>query len=180
MSMWPRDGTNHPKPHPKGITMPGISDLIATIEVELEACQKRAAKTLKERELIITQAQQEGRSNLTEEEDERIEQLRANHDAEKESEKGIRAKLATANEVKAESDENEKKAREVKSTGVRKPAYDGVARVSAPRSGPTAPTPTPTARRSPWTSCAPRRATSWPPTGSPATWRRSGSSVRST
>jgi hypothetical protein len=109
--------------------MPGISDLIATIEVELEACQKRAAKTLKERELIITQAQQEGRSNLTEEEDERIEQLRANHDAEKESEKGIRAKLATANEVKAESDENEKKAREVKSTGVRKPAYDGVARV---------------------------------------------------
>jgi phage head maturation protease len=115
--------------HPKGITMPGISDLIATIEVELEACQKRAAKTLKERELIITQAQQEGRSNLTEEEDERIEQLRANHDAEKESEKGIRAKLATANEVKAESDENEKKAREVKSTGVRKPAYDGVARV---------------------------------------------------
>jgi len=109
--------------------MPGITDLIATIEVELEACQKRAAKTLKERELIITQAQQEGRSNLTPEEDERIEQLRAQHDAEKDSEKGIRAKLATANEVKAESDENEKKAREVKPTGVRKPSYDGVARV---------------------------------------------------
>ena len=109
--------------------MPGINDLIATIEVELEACQKRAAKTLKERELIITQAQQEGRSNLTEEEDERIETLRDQHDAEKESEKGIRAKLATANEVKAESDENEKKAREVKPTGARKPAYDGVARV---------------------------------------------------
>jgi hypothetical protein len=109
--------------------MPGITDLIATIEVELEACQKRAAKTLKERELIITLAQQEGRSNLTNEEDERIEQLRAQHDAEKESEKGIRAKLATANEVKAEADENEKKAREFKPTGVRKPAYDGVARV---------------------------------------------------
>jgi hypothetical protein len=158
--------------------MPGIADLIATIEVELEACQKRAAKTLKERELIITQAQQEGRSNLTEEEDDRIEQLRANHDAEKESEKGIRAKLATANEVKAESDENEKKAREVKSTGVRKPSYDG-SPVSARRSGPTAPTPTPTVRvhdgrpprpifgRHPWLR-----------TGSPATWLRSGSSGR--
>jgi hypothetical protein len=109
--------------------MPGIADLIATIEVELEACQKRAAKTLKERELIITQAQQEGRSNLREDEDERIEQLREQHDMEKESEKGIRAKLATAIEVKAESDENEKAAREVKATGARRPSYDGVARV---------------------------------------------------
>jgi hypothetical protein len=160
--------------------MPGITDLIATIEVELEACQKRAAKTLKERELIITQAQQEGRSNLTEEEDDRIEAAaRQQHDAEKESEKGIRAKLATANEVKAESDENEKKAREVKSTGVRKPSYDG-SRVSARRSGPTAPTPTVTARVRAGRSPQPPRATTWPLTGFPATWRRSVSSGRST
>lgn len=111
--------------------MPGIDDLIATIEVELEACQKRAAKTLKERELIITQAQQEGRSNLTDEEDERIDQLRAQHDAEKEAETGIRAKLATAQEVKAESAENDRKARQTEATGARRPAYDGVARVTS-------------------------------------------------
>jgi len=111
------------------MTMPGMTDLIAAIEVELEACQMRRAKSLKERELIINVAQQEGRSNLTPEEDERIEQLREQHEAEKAAEKGIRAKLATAKEVAEESAENEKAARDIKATGVRKPAYDGVARV---------------------------------------------------
>jgi hypothetical protein len=109
--------------------MPGMTDLIAAIEVELEACQMRRAKTMKERELIITVAQQEGRSNLTEEEDERIDALREQHDKEKKAEAGIRAKLATAQEVAAESAENERAAKETKATDVRKPAYDGVARV---------------------------------------------------
>jgi hypothetical protein len=103
--------------------MPGINDLIATIEVELEACQKRQAKSLKERELIITLAQQEGRSNLTADEDTRIEELRAQHDGEKDSEKGIRAKLATAQEVAAESAENDKKAREITRTEVLPPRH---------------------------------------------------------
>lgn len=109
--------------------MPGIKDLIASVEVELEACEKRRAKTLKERELIIATAQQEGRSNLTPEEDERIEELRAQHDAEKESEKGIRAKLATAQEVLEEETARERAQKETTRTEVKRPAYDGVARV---------------------------------------------------
>jgi hypothetical protein len=111
--------------------MPGnIQDLIASIEVELEACQKRAAKTLKERELILTQIQSEGRSNATEEEDQRIEQLRDAHATEKSNEKGIHAKLASANQVAVEVAENEEAARDTKPTGVRKPTNrDGVARI---------------------------------------------------
>lgn len=109
--------------------MPGMTDLIASIEVELEACQKRRAKTMKERELIITVAQQEGRSNLTTEEDERIDALREQHEKEKQAETGIKAKLATAREVAAEVAENEKAAADVKPTDARKPSYDGVARV---------------------------------------------------
>jgi hypothetical protein len=112
--------------------MPGIQDLIASIEVELEACQKRQSKSLKERELIIAKAQQEGRANLTQEEDDRIEELRTQHETEREHEKGIKVKLATANEVAAESEENEKAARETTKTDTRKPTtYDGVARVGS-------------------------------------------------
>jgi hypothetical protein len=56
--------------------MGDINDLIAGIEVELEACQKRQAKTLKEREFILAKVQQDGRSNLTDEEQTRNEELR--------------------------------------------------------------------------------------------------------
>jgi hypothetical protein len=111
--------------------MPGIQDLIASIEVELEACEKRATKTLKERELIITKAQQEGRSNLTDEEDERIQQLREAHDAEKEAEKGIRGKLATVNEMAAEEAERVKAQRDVKPAATRPAAREGTARVGS-------------------------------------------------
>jgi len=112
--------------------MPGITDLIAAIEVELEACQKRAAKSLKERELIITAAQQEGRSNLTEEEDQRIDQLRDVHATEKSNEKGIRAKLVSANQVAAEQAENDEAARDTKPTGVKRPTNrDGAAKVGS-------------------------------------------------
>jgi hypothetical protein len=109
--------------------MSGIQDLIAKIEVELEACEKRAAKTLKERELIITTAQREGRSNLTDEEEARIAELRDQHDAEKENAKGIKAKLATTQEIQAEEVAREKAQKETTRTEARKPAYDGVARV---------------------------------------------------
>jgi hypothetical protein len=109
--------------------MPGIADLIATIEVELEACQKRAAKSLKEREYILAKVQQEGRSTLTEEEDKRVAELRDQHTAEKENEQGIRAKLATANEILGEEESRAKAEKETKPTGATRKAYDQVARV---------------------------------------------------
>jgi hypothetical protein len=112
--------------------MPAITDLIASMEVELEACQKRAAKSLKEREYILAKVQQEGRTAATEEEDTRIGELRDIYAAEQDNEKAIRAKLAQANEIEAEQAENDKAARETKPTGVRKATNrDGPAKVGS-------------------------------------------------
>jgi hypothetical protein len=112
--------------------MPAITDLIASMEVELEACQKRAAKSLKEREYILAKVQQEGRTAATEEEDTRIAELRDVYAAEQDNEKAIRAKLAQANEIEAEQAENDKAARETKPTGVRKATNrDGAAKVGS-------------------------------------------------
>ncbi|MEV4059719.1 hypothetical protein [Nonomuraea dietziae] len=108
-----------------------IDDLIASIEVELEAAQKRAAKTIKETELILAKAQQEGRSHLTEEESERVEELKTNRTKAKDDIEGAKRKLAEANEVKAEELERDEKQREIKPTSTRKPAYDRVARVGS-------------------------------------------------
>jgi HK97 family phage major capsid protein len=101
-----------------------IDDLIASIEVELEAAQKRASKTIKETELILAKAQQEGRSHLTEEEAERVEELKQARVKAKDDIEGAKRKLAEANEVKAEEMEREEKQREISPTGVRAQGRD--------------------------------------------------------
>lgn len=112
--------------------MPTINDLIASIEVELEAAQKRASKHLKEAELILATAQKEGRSNLTEEEGARVEELRDLRTKVRAEIKGIQAKLDNAREVQTEEADSERQRSEsVKETGARKPAYDQVARVGS-------------------------------------------------
>jgi HK97 family phage major capsid protein len=111
--------------------MPGIDDLIASIEVEREAAEKRYSKTLKETELILAKAQQEGRSHLTEEEGARIEELKANREQAKSDIEGAKRKLADANEVKTEEMERDERSREIKPTEARKPAYDKVLRVGS-------------------------------------------------
>jgi hypothetical protein len=108
-----------------------VTDLVASIEVELEACKMRAAKSLKERELILTVAQRDGRNNLTDEETERVEVLRDQLEAEKANEKGIKAKLANALEIQAEEVERERAQKETARTEVRRPSYDNVARVGS-------------------------------------------------
>ncbi len=55
--------------------MATIDELIASIEVEHEAAIKRRDKASAEAKAILSLASQEGRSNLTAEEDERIAQL---------------------------------------------------------------------------------------------------------
>lgn len=110
--------------------MPGtIDDLIAAIEVELEAAQKRLKKCGAEVQLILDKAQQDGRSALTVEEDERVAELFAARDQARSDIAGIENKLANANKIKTEEMEREAKAREVRATETRKPAYDQVARV---------------------------------------------------
>lgn len=111
--------------------MPTMNDLIASIEVELEAAQRREAKNIKEAELILQKAQQEGRSNVTEEEGARIEELRDERAKLKDEIRGIKGKLADANEIKLEEEARTKEAAESNPTSVRKPAYDQVARVGS-------------------------------------------------
>jgi hypothetical protein len=110
--------------------MPGtIDDLIASIEVELEAAHKRRKKTGAEVQLILDKAQQDGRSALTVEEDERVAELFAARDQAKNDITGIENKLANANKIKTEEMERVEQARTVEPTQTRKPAYDRVARV---------------------------------------------------
>ncbi|MGC9538508.1 hypothetical protein [Streptomyces sp. UG1] len=110
--------------------MPGtIDDLIASIEVELEAAHKRQKKCGAEIQLILDKAQQDGRSNLSAEEDQRVAELFATRDQAKNDITGIENKLANANKIKAEEMEREAKQKESRATETRKPAYDKVARV---------------------------------------------------
>src|ERR1044072_4838348 len=97
--------------------MPGtIDDLIASIEVELEAAQKRLKKCGAEVQLILDKAQQDGRSNLTAEEDERVAELFAARDQARNDIAGIENKLATTNKLKVEEQEREAKQKESRAT----------------------------------------------------------------
>jgi hypothetical protein len=107
----------------------GIDDLIASIEVELEAAKKRRTKCAKEVELILAKAQQDGRSNLTAEEDDRVAELFAARDQAKTDIEGIERKLENATKIKAEEMERQAEAKKVTPTEARRPAYDQVARV---------------------------------------------------
>lgn len=110
--------------------MPGtIDDLIASIEVELEAAKKRGKKCGAEIQLILDKAQQDGRSNLDPEEDQRIAELFAARDQSKNDISGIENKLANASKIKTEEMERQAEAKKTSPTQARKPAYDQVARV---------------------------------------------------
>jgi hypothetical protein len=108
-----------------------IDELIASIEVELEAAHKRRDKAIAEAKAILSLASQEGRANLTAEEDERVAQLFVARDGAKADADGIQRKLANATKIKAEELENHRAAQESTPTpnANRMPAYDQVARV---------------------------------------------------
>ena len=109
--------------------MSGIKDLIASIEVEKEAAEKRRTKCRKEAELILAKAQQDGRSNLTEEEDTRIAELEVARDQAKKDIEGIERKLENARTIEREEVERDEQQRKAEPTTTRKPAYDQVMRV---------------------------------------------------
>jgi len=112
--------------------MATIDELIASHEVELEAAQKRRDKSTTEVKAILALAQQEGRANLSEEEDTRVTELFAARDKAKADIKGIQSKLETAQRVKAEEAEAQRQAAEASPTGVRKPVTrESVVRVGA-------------------------------------------------
>lgn len=96
--------------------MADIKELIAGMEVEREAAINRERKARKEIQIILAQAQQEGRSALTEEEDQRCEQLLATAELAKSQIEGIDNKLMRAKRVEAEELEAEQRFKEVRST----------------------------------------------------------------
>lgn len=106
-----------------------IDELIASIEVEKEAAVKRRNKAKIEIQAILGVAQQEGRSNLTEEEDQRVASLFEAQDEAKRDIEGIETKLLNAQRVQQEEKQEEKAAKEVTRTETRKPSYNQVARV---------------------------------------------------
>jgi HK97 family phage major capsid protein len=96
--------------------MATIDDLIAGIEVEKEAAQKRRDKCTHEAKAILAIAGQEGRSNLTPEEDERITKLFTARDQAKSDLRGIETKLENAQRIKAEEKEAVEQARQTERT----------------------------------------------------------------
>jgi hypothetical protein len=112
--------------------MATIDELIASHEVELEAAQKRRDKTTIEIKGILALAGQEGRSSVTQDEDNRVTELFGIRDKAKADIQGIQAKLETAQRVKAEESEATAAAREVvksPTASANRPAYDRVARI---------------------------------------------------
>jgi hypothetical protein len=111
--------------------MATIDELIASIEVEHEAALKRRDKATAEAKAILSLAAQEGRANLTAEEDERLAQLAVARDGAKADSEGIKQKLANANKIKGEELEAQRSSGQVTATGATLPsrAYDQVARV---------------------------------------------------
>jgi hypothetical protein len=111
--------------------MATIDELIASIEVEHEAALKRRDKATAEAKAILSLAAQEGRANLTAEEDERLAQLAVARDGAKADAEGVKVKLSNANKIKGEELEAQRSSEQVTATGATLPsrAYDQVARV---------------------------------------------------
>jgi hypothetical protein len=111
--------------------MATIDELIASIEVEHEAALKRRDKATAEAKAILSLAAQEGRANLTAEEDERLAQLAVARDGAKADAEGIKVKLGNANKIKGEELEASRSTERVSPTGAELPARhaDRVARV---------------------------------------------------
>lgn len=86
--------------------MATIDELISSIEVEQAAALKRRDSATTEIKGILAVAGQDGRSNLTDEEDTRVDELTARREKAVEDLKGIRGKLEHALRVKAEEAES--------------------------------------------------------------------------
>lgn len=112
--------------------MPTIDDLIMSIEVEREQTQKRYERATAEINNTLAKAKNEGRANLTADEDRDIDQAFAVRDRSKIDLAGIDNKLTRAQKVKGEEADAELSLRERSApptTSREKPAYDRVARV---------------------------------------------------
>ena len=86
-----------------------IKNLIAQTEVELEAAKQAMRRAKAEGALIIDAARQEGRTDLTEDERVRSDELFSNFEMGKAQVKGIEDKLARARKIQSQEDEMDAK-----------------------------------------------------------------------
>lgn len=114
--------------------MTTIEDLITSIEVEHEQAVKRKERAVATVKSILARARQDGRANLTEEEDADVKSAFATRDRALTELTGIESKLANARRVKTAEEDTDMHLQE-RVTGAAntaaRPAYDRVARVGA-------------------------------------------------
>jgi hypothetical protein len=106
-----------------------IDEMISGIEADLAVQRQARDSATAGIEAITEMAEIAGRVNLTADEDQHVRKLVAARKDARAQMKSIEARLGDAQRVKAEEKENEKIHRDVKPTGVKKPAYDEVTRV---------------------------------------------------
>jgi HK97 family phage major capsid protein len=109
--------------------MPTIQDLITSISRERRDAERRVKDADLEIKDIVDTVTGSGRTNLTVEEDKRFDALRKRRRDAADLLDGIDDKLTECRKVALEEAENDAAARDVRPTGVRKPSYDGVARI---------------------------------------------------
>jgi hypothetical protein len=116
----------------KETAMPAtIDEMIDGIEADLAIQRKSRDDATAGIEAITEMAEIAGRVNLTADEDKHVRTLVGIRKDARGKMKTIEARLSDAQRVKAEEVESQRLSREVKPTGVRKPAYDEVTRVGA-------------------------------------------------
>ncbi|HEY9416900.1 MAG TPA: hypothetical protein VIQ30_19255 [Pseudonocardia sp.] len=112
-----------------------FDELILSIEVEKEQAIKRRDRAVAEVKTILAKARNEGRANLTDEEDADCQAAFKRRDAAKADLAGIEQKLENAQRAKAAEEEVEvglaERRADPKTTAGAKPAYDRVARIGA-------------------------------------------------
>ena len=96
--------------------MATIRDLVAGIEVELEAATKRGVKAIAEQKLILDTVNQEGRAEFSPDETARFDELDSNIQLAKAQEDGIKTRLARAKKVEAEELDAEQRSGQAKPT----------------------------------------------------------------
>jgi len=112
---------------------PTIDELLLSIDVEEQQAEKSIQRSRAEAKAILAKAKNEGRPNLTVDEDEDVENALKAEARGKIDLEGIRHKKARALSIKKSEDENDLDLLDRRSdpvtAGSRKPAYDQVARV---------------------------------------------------
>jgi HK97 family phage major capsid protein len=112
--------------------MPTMEELILSIEVERDQALKRRDRAIAEVKTILATARNDGRANLTEEEDADVKSAFEKRDIAARDLTGIESKLANARKAKAMEDDVEVALHERGANpGVERPKYDRVARVGA-------------------------------------------------